>query len=46
VASNTKASENVRIRKKRKLGRKRKNELARKGTTRSEQQMFGNKLDR
>ena len=44
VASNTKITENVRLRKKHTNGKKRKRALENKGTTKSEAAMFGNVL--
>jgi hypothetical protein len=46
VASNTKATENARLKKSRKTGQKRKKLLARGGTTKSEAQMFGSTIKR
>ena len=43
MASNTAKSENIRLRKKQKSGKKRKRLLERKGTTKNESQMFGTK---
>lgn len=43
VASNTAKSENIRLRKKQKAGKKRKRLLERKGTTKNEAQLFGAK---
>lgn len=44
MASNTKKSETIRLRKKRTNGRARKRALAVKGTTRNEKQLFGNEI--
>lgn len=44
VASNTKISDNQRLRKTQKAGKARKRALEKKGTTKSESAMFGNKL--
>jgi hypothetical protein len=41
VASNTAKSENIRLRKKQRNGKKRKRLLERKGTTRTEAELFG-----
>lgn len=44
MASNTKKSENQRLKKSRKVGKRRKKLLARDGTTRNELQLFGSEL--
>ena len=42
MASNTKQTESIRLNKERKQGKQRKRDLERKGTTRSEAELFGN----
>ena len=46
MSSNSKQTEAIRLNKERKQGKRRKKDLVRKGTTRTEAELFGNTLEK